>query len=253
MTDKPNAKLSEDQVWAILVRLRKIKQGNFDKDNQERIAKDFKIEKKTVSRIHTGKTWESVKQKFDEEPDHRADMLPQIALVRSYDPSVLELIDIITSVKDHFALCHTSPLHYGKFDWIDGIHSVVTDGIIVWESVSLYRLARQIEKTKVNDAPLFARKVNELPTFELAALLTHHPMDYRFISFEHSAEGVVRMTGENDKTVFLQEKYFNLIDRDGFQVYAAGDRTDIVYLTKTRETKHNENVIIHACVATMQD
>lgn len=260
MPERSSATLTDEAVWEILTRLRLIDQGNPKGDTQSLIAADYGVEKKTISRIKTGKTWGKIKLRFDEDPNHRQEVAPVVYLEPDSD-EVLDLMSTLTGAKNQFCLDHDKPVHFGRFDWIDGIHAVVTDGLIMWESESMYRLATKIEATGLKKHPFFASKADELPTLEISRMMTL-PINQEFVEREDYATGVSKLISEEGKVVFLQERYMRVIDRNKFQVHLAGDQTDFVYLTKSiiknKKTDQGDTVVIshvmvvHAAVATME-
>lgn len=246
----PNASLTEEDVWDVLVRLHKIKhKGNPDSDSLEAIAKTYKVNKKTISRIQDGKTWRSVKLRFDSDPDYRVDS--PVMFLQSYPDETLNLLEDVPRAKTRFGLAHDKPLYYGRFDGYDGVHWVVTDGMILWESQSLYHLAVKIAESGIKEHPLYAAKVEELPTFEIAALMTF-PFEDKLVEREDFNTGVSRLTSEAGHPVLLRAHYMHLYDRDRFDAYLVGDRKNFVYFTKTKTTRNSEHTVIHAVVATME-
>lgn len=167
----------------------------------------------------------------------------------------------LLGAKNQFCLDHDKPVHFGRFDWIDGVHSVVTDGVIAWESESMFRLAAKIEATGLKKHPFFATKADELPTLEIAHLMTL-PINQEFVEREDYATGVSKLISDDGRVVFLQERYMRVVDRNKFQVHLAGDQTAFVYLTKSiiknKKTEEGDSVVIshvmvvHAAVATME-
>lgn len=247
MTDKPNAALTDDQVWEILIRLRKIDNGNPDVDTQIKIANDYLVEKKTISRIKTGKTWRVLKQRFDEQVNKQLGRggLP------AFTDDALDLIDTLGKVKAVFGLDIETPLHYGRYDWIDGTHWVSSDGVIMWESFDLYNLARNAENSGINDHPVFAGKVCELPTFRVSELMTR-PLGDKFVDQHRFSTGEVKLTGEEGQVIFLKSRYMEIIERLKLDVHVAGQDLDLVYLTQTKATRQAEDTVIFAAVATLE-
>lgn len=245
MTDKPNATLNDDQVWEILMRLRQIDQDNTAGDTQAKIAEDYGVEKKTISRIKNGKTWKTLKQRFDEQQSSRE------ASLNVYSDDALDLIETVGKVKEVFGLDTEQPLHYGRYDWIDGVHWVATDGTILWESSDLFNLAVKAEASGIAEHPIFAIKTCELPTFRLSNIMTR-PVGDKFVEREEFNTGVVRLTSEEGRTVFLKARYIEIIDRLKLDVHIAGRQLKFVYLIQTKTTPHKEDQVIFAAVATVE-
>jgi hypothetical protein len=174
------------------------------------IAEEFRVGHKTVARIRTGETWSEVTK--------RTSTVVTNNTVLPADP-ILDLMDEAVSVKNHFCLALDRPMDWGYFDWYDGLHSVVTDGYIFWESADLVSLALKLNGGK------------ELPTFWLKDLMTQ-PIG-QVISNNH-----------------LPNKYAAIADSMKLELRQAGTRHDIVYLTrsKTKITADTASVVI-ACVA----
>lgn len=245
MRGKPNASLNDDQVWEILIRLREIDGTNPNNDTQAQIAADYRVEKKTISRIKNGETWGSLKLRFDER--HNC----QSASASFPGDDTLDLLDTIGKVKTAWGLDVETPLHFGRYDWIDGVHWVVTDGTILWESYDLFNLATKAEGSGIEEHPVFARMACELPTFQLSKIMTR-PVGDKFVEREEFNTGVVRLTSEEGRTVFLKAQYIEIIDRLKLDVHIAGRQLKFVYLVQTKTTPHKEDQVIFAAVATVE-
>lgn len=247
MTDKPNATLTDDLVWDILLRLHKIDNGNPDTDTQAKIANAYGVEKKTISRIKTGKTWRSLKQRFDEQSS--------VHFNRSVEAEeglrTENMIADIGGAKETFGLDTERPLHFGRYEWYDGVHWIASDGFILWESLPLYDLAVRAEASGIKGYPVFAHKACELPTFKLSDIMTR-PVGDTLVKDLESGDGWVRLISDESKTVFIKSQYMEIAERQKFDINLAGYDLDFVYFTQTKTTRHTEDIVIFACVATME-
>lgn len=235
---KSQATLTESSVKEILRLLdRGISHGA--------IAEEFHVSKKTISRINTGETWSDISKRTiaRDPPTHNV----AIPSVTSPD-KLLDLLDEVTGVKNHFGLSFDRPLNWGYFDWYDGTHSVATDGFIMWESTDLTEFALKLYGSQITGAPIFSDQARELPTFGTKALMTY-AIGGRY-TVDADAGGVAKLVADDGSSVMLRKKYVEIATKLRFELRQAGDRSDILYFTraKTKTTSDTASVIM-ACVA----
>ncbi len=238
---KSQAVLTEAQVIEVLELLGR-------NVSHKAIAELYHVSKKTISRINTGETWSDVSNRNSakEPPTHNVS-IPNDIQVSSAD-DLLDLLDMVTSVKNHFGLSFETPLDWGHFDWYDGQHSVATDGIIMWESTDLVAFASRLVKSAVTGSPIFCRDAKELPTLSIKEIMTQ-PIGGRY-TVDVDAGGVVRLVADDGSTVLLRKKYVDIAARMRFELRQAGTSKELVYLTraKTKTTADTSSVVM-ACVA----
>ena len=121
------------------------------------IALEFGVSKKTISRNNTGETWREVSLRSGIRPPP-TQTIPSVIGVSA---QFCDLHDEIIAIKNHFALAFQQPIYWGWFEGWDGLHSLVSDGYIVWESIDLVRYAQKIASTKIQGSPVWADKVEE--------------------------------------------------------------------------------------------
>jgi len=215
--------------------------------SQRAIAEYYGVSKKTISRINTGETWSELSKRTVAKalPPHN------VALPVIYSPNVLlDLLDEVTSIKNHFGLSFDEPLDWGYFNWYDGLHSIATDGIIAWESSDLTAFALRLASSNILGTPIWSQDARELPTLCLKNLMTQ-PIGGRYIA-DSDAGSVVRLIADDETVVLLGKKYYEIANRMKFDIRQAGNRSDIVYLSraKTKTTADTSSVVM-ACVSTV--
>ena len=237
MTVHPTAILTESNVMEILDRL----QSGIP---HRLIAAEFGVSKKTIGRINTGETWREVSLRYGARPP------AQLGLI-GLSTEFCDLHDEITAIKNHFALAFRQPIYWGWFESWDGLHSLVSDGYIIWESSDLVKYARKIAALGIQGDPVWTEKLDELPTFELEALMTC-PVGEHF-TVDTSSGDIARLT-LGDGVVFLRQKYVNVAARMKLEIRAAGNRSDIVYLTRNKpKAKNDPQPFVIACCSTLQE
>ena len=211
---RPTAVLTEEQVIIILEMLK-------NKIPHHVIAKEFKVSSKTISRISTGETWKEMSSKYKLQIPSQAIM----PLTEYYN-----LHDEVVAVKNHFGLCFNQPLYWGWFEAWDGLHSVVSDGYIIWESTDLVKFAIKLSNTGIKGHPVWADLAEELPTFELEDIMTQ---------------------SVGNKLHFIDagvpQKYVNIANKMKLEIREGGKET--IYLTKRKiRSKSNPTNIVIACI-----
>jgi len=242
VTIRPTAILTEANVVKILERLKQ-------KIPHRLIAMEFGVSKKTISRINTGETWREVSLRYGAHPPTQI-IIPVINLV-GLSTKFCDLHDEITAIKNHFALSFQQPIYWGWFEGWDGLHSLVSDGYIIWESADLVKYAQKIADTGIKESPVWANKLEELPTFELEHFMTQ-PVGERFdVTMED--DDIVRLA-VGHRTVFLREKYVKLAAKMKLEIREAEKRSDIIYLTRNKpKSKSDPMPIVIACISTLQE
>jgi ligand-binding SRPBCC domain-containing protein len=239
----PRRTFTESDVIAILERLQ---QGI----PHRLIAKEFEVSKKTISRINTGETWRGVSLRYKLHHPSAPKITPVINLI-GLSTEFCDLHDEITGVKNHFALSFNQPIYWGWFEGWDGLHSLASDGYIIWESADLVNYAQKIANTKLTGSPVWAEKIDELPTFELETFMTQ-PVGELF-SINNAIDNIVRLTSPA-QTILLQQKYVTVATKMRLDIREAGNRSDIVYLTRNKPKSKNDPMpIVIAGVSTVQE
>lgn len=232
--------LQEDQVLVILDRLK-------NKVPHRLIAEEFDISKKTVSRINTAEAWRDVVLRYRSQSpsDHMAIPNPLLQLA----PAYCDLLDEITSIKNHFGLDFKQPIYWGWFDSWDGKHSIASDGFIIWESSDLVAYAKRLIATGVQTDPIWASKAEELPTFELEDIMSL-PVGACYV-IDRTVGDIVCMRSPTQK-VFLRQKYVSIASRMKLDIREAGDSDLYVYLTRNKPKAPNDPMpIVIACAVTI--
>jgi len=246
MNARPTAVLTEAQVIEIL---RRLNSGEF----QHTIAADYGVSTKTISRIKTGETWSEVTQRFRTRNPLANATLPVVKIV-PLPTETLDLMDEVIAVKNHFGFSFEQPMHWGWFDGWDGLHSVASDGIIMWESADLVRYAQKVAGSGMNVHPIWAGKAEELPTFDREDILTQRVGDKFKVDMETG--GIVRLScpGDKPRMIFLHQRFVNIARKMKLDIRVAGDPEDFVYLTKLKPKSPADPMhVVIACVATMTD
>lgn len=214
------------------------------------IAEDFGVSKKTISRINTGETWKDVSMRYNQRKLSAHIRLPSLNIT-TIAPEIADLIDEITAVKNNFGFDFKQPLYWGWFDAWDGVHSVVSDGYIIWESADLVKYANRLADTNVEESPVYASRAEELPTFELEDIMTL-PIGDKY-TIDATAGDVVRLTGHKG-SIFIRSKYVNIATRLKLDIRMAGKDGNYVYLTKNKPKSPNDPTpIVIACVVTLKE
>lgn len=231
------AVLTEAQVIEVLGRL---DSGEFQHD----IAASYGVSLKTISRIKNGKTWCALTQK--KRPPNNGAKIPVITPIPI---ETMNLLDEVIAVKNHFGFSFDHPIHWGWFDGWDGLHSVASDGIIMWESADLAIYAQKLAQSGINESPIWARCAEELPTFDIEDVMTQ-PVG-KIYEPTMEADGLVQLIA-SPFTVFLHSKFVNISRTMKLDIRVAGKTNEYVYLTKRKpkSPKDPTNVVI-ACVATL--
>jgi len=235
--------LTEEKVIQILDLLRQ-------RVPQRVIAEKFGVSKKTISRINTGETWRDVSLRYNQRSPSTHVQLPNLNIV-PVSPETADLMDELVGVKNAFCLDFKQPIYWGWFEGWDGVHSVVSDGYIIWESTDLVAYAQKLAATNIEGYPIYADKAEELPTFELEDIMTLNPGEKYTI--DATAGDVVRLVSK-DKAVCLRQKYVNLANRMRLDIRVAGKSDDYVYLTRNKPKSPNDPLpIVIACVSTIKE
>lgn len=238
MAIRPTAILTELQVIEILDMLR-------DHVSHTIISDRFDVSKKTISRISDGETWREVSRHY-----HMCNPVNHVCLP-SISPDVCNLIDEITAIKNHFGFTFHQPLYWGWFEAWDGLHSVTSDGYIIWESTDLVKYAQKIAKSGIREPPVMADQAEELPTFELEDIMSL-PVGEKYV-VGACAGDVAQLIGQNF-TVLVKQRYVNIAERMRLDIREAGSRDSIVYLTRNKPKARTDLVpIVIACAVTMKE
>lgn len=240
MNTRPTAVLTEAQVVEIISRL---DAGEF----QHIIAGDYKVSTKTISRIKTGETWSEITQRYRVKDPLAGARLPLVNVVPV--PAITcDLLDKVIAIKNHFGLSFDQPIHWGWFDAYDGLHSVVSDGIIIWESADLVRYAQELAKSSVRKHPVWADLAEELPTFDIETIMTQ-PVMHKLKPTVEASDGAVQMTYDN-RAILLHTKFVNIAQKMNLDIRLAGSSDEYVYLTKRKpKSPADPSHIVIACVA----
>jgi hypothetical protein len=239
----PMKVLLEEEVIQILDLLRQ-------RVPQRIIAGRFGVSKKTISRINTGDTWKEVCFRYNRETPSEQIQLPFLN-VTPITPEVADVLDELVAVKNHFGLDFKQPIHWGWFESWDGIHSVVSDGYIIWESRDLVKFAKRLVGTNIHEAPVYAYKAEELPTFELEDLMTMIVGEK--YSIDAISGDVVRLV-YNECAIYLKRKYVTIANSLRLDIRAAGQSGNYAYMTKNKPRSPNDPMpIVIACAVTIKE
>jgi hypothetical protein len=238
MTIRSTSPLTEEQVIEVLHML--------DEGFSHRtIAEKFGVGRKVVSRIHTGETWREFSHHYaKEKPDQIT--IPLLGLSNDF----CDLHDEITAVKNNFGLNYNQPIHWGWFESWDGLHSVVSDGYIIWESSDLVTYAQQLVLTGIKGEPVWADKAEELPSFECEDIMSM-PVggQYTVVSQDN---GIVKLT-RGDRCVYLQQKYVDIAKRMKLDIREVRQKCNLVYFTRLKpKSSLNPTHVVIACASTLE-
>ncbi len=243
MNIRPTATLTEPQVIEVLNRL---DAGEY----QHVIAKDYGVSTKTISRIKTGETWSEVSQRFRSQHP-LANITHPIVHITPIPAQVIDILDEAIAIKNHFGFDFRQPLHWGWFDGWDGLHAIVSDGIILWESADLVSYAQRLATSGINDHPIWASQAEEMPTFDLEDILTL-PVGEK-LNIEMETGGVVKLSHKRSQ-VFLHQRFINIARKMKLDIRLAGNQERFVYLTKLKPKSPLDPMhVVIACVATMNE
>jgi hypothetical protein len=249
----PGASLTEEQVIEVLTRLLKIHKGQAPNDNQAVIARDFGVDKKTINRIKNGTTWNYLHQRFFTQVVPLVSALQKLGDFEELSEEEYALMGFLAHAKSLYCLDHDKPMFYGSYDWIDGEHVVVSDGMITWEQENLYQLALRARDSGFAGPPIFADTTEEMPTFALSEIMTK-PVGCRFHSVE-DLQGLWHFTSETGEDIYLTDKYVKMFHRlkgdwPALEIRQAGQQLDFVYLTKIG--KDSDDITVCAAIATLE-
>jgi hypothetical protein len=243
MPNRPTAILTEAQVVEILDLLKV-------KVSHQNIADRYGVSKKSISRIATGETWRDISLRYGLQTPPSQTIIPVINLV-PIPTEFCDLLDEITAVKNHFALSFTHPLYWGQFSSWDGVHSIVSDGYIIWESLDLYNYAKRLSDTKIIGYPVWSEKTEELPTFELEDFMTQ-PVGDKF-TVNSGGGDIVKLVSSN-KELFIRAKYVTMAIRMKLDIREAQTNDSFVYLTKNKPKATSDPMpIVIACATVLND
>ena len=236
---RPSATLTEEQVIEILGMLEK-------RVPYAKIAERYEVLIKSISRIASGETWRSVSVRYGAEHSRaHATMMPLPSKAEEF----CDLCDTIVAVKQHFGFKMDQPLHWGWFEGWDGLHSVTSDGYIVWESKDLVAFAQKLVETKINDYPVFADRAEELPTFELEDLMTKGVG--RSLIPTLTLGDVVKISNKQ-KELYIRAKYANIATQLRLD-FREVPGSNFVYLTKNKPKSKNDPLpVVIACITSLR-
>lgn len=237
MIVRPTAILTESDVMQILERLH-------SRIPHRLIAAEFGVSKKSISRINTGETWRDVSLRYGARP------LAQLNLV-GLPTEFCDLHDEIVAIKNHFALAFQQPIYWGWFESWDGLHSLVSDGYVIFESADLVKYAQKIAATELRGSPVWSEKLDELPTFELEALMTC-PVGEPY-QVDTCGGDLVRLT-LGKKVVLLRQKYVSVAVKMKLEIREAVGNNTVVYLTRNKpKSKSDPQPFVIACASVIQE
>lgn len=240
---RPARILTEETVIQILELLKQ-------KVPQRVIAERFGVCKKTINRLSTGDTWKEVCLRYNQVIHSVHVGVPDLSIT-SIPPEIADLMDELAAVKNHFGFDHKQPLYWGWFEGWDGVHSVVSDGYIIWESADLAKYAHKLAQTNIDGPPVYASRADELPTFELEDIMTQTAGDKYTI--DACAGDIVRLAGTSNYT-YIKSKYANIATSMKLDIRAAGKSNMYVYLTRNKPKSPNDPMpIVIACVVIMKE
>ena len=237
---KPTAILTEANVIEILERLK-------HKVPHRLLAAEFGVSKKTISRINTGETWREVSLRFGGQPPTQLTTSTIINLA-GLSTAFCDLHDELIAVKNHFGLTFRQPLYWGWFEGWDGLHALVSDGYIIWESADLVAYAQKVAATGICESPVWADLVEELPTFELESLMTQ-PIGKRLTVASAVGDIVNLVNG-----TAIRQRYMTLAANMKLDVREVLGNPSVVYFTRNKpKSKRDPTPIVIACVSTVQE
>lgn len=247
---KPTAKLTSADVQFMLVNAQLPKDQRL---TQKSLAERFGVSMKTISRVLTGQTWRDETQINKPKEPHKKPQSIKVKAENNNTEIVCSLLDELVAVKNTFAFIFDKPIHWGWFDWEDGLHCVASDGFILWESADLVDFAQKIHAAQLNCHPFYSSNAKEIGTFDLTELMTK-PIGEKF-TIDALCGGIVRLIGEKTKTnIFLRQRYIEQAQKHKLEIRAAGKNSGFVYFTKSK-TRFSSDVqsYVIACVSTMTD
>jgi hypothetical protein len=207
------------------------------------IAEEFGVSRKAICRIHTGRTWRELTTRYNKEKPGQVTML-------GLPIKFCELHDEVTAVKNHFGLSFKQPIYWGWFESWDGLHSVVSDGYIIWESTDLVKYAQKLADTGITGDPVWADKVEELPTFELEDIMSM-PTGRKF-KIEPCENGIVKLSTKY-RCLHIQQKYVDIAAKMKLEIREAYRSDNLVYFTRTKpKSIINPTHVVIACCSTLE-
>lgn len=240
--------LTEQDVRAIWLRLDRMRHGCKD-DSQRAIAEQYRVSKKTISRIATKTSWGKLTDRIDRELEDLHKTVVNV-IVPSTPSETAQLWNEADSIKRAFCFDVNAPLHWGMYDSWDGVQHVATDGFIAWKSVELYNLARKLHSMKINEPPFMSSESHELNTWGLALLLDT-PLGVPIVNIEMTGTGVAKAPIAPFGVRYIPEALVKAAKTKKYRFYTARNRSDVVLLAKISYTNSDPEVV--AVIATFGD
>lgn len=209
-----------------------------------KVAEDFKVSKRTITRICTGESWEGIVSVSPYKPKPKVPRLNP--LPRGYDKRHNEFVDF----KRVFGFAFELPVHWGCYDSYDGKRYVGSDGIIMWISRSVSNKAKAVAELGDPLKPFLSDQAHELDTFEIAKIMDSPigaPLEFDL----DDLSGIIRYRTVAGRFVFIAEKFVEIAHRNNLTFFEVENDPNRVFLVKMMSHIWDPADGIHACLATV--
>lgn len=222
--------LDEEKVSIIKERLARIAQG-LQSDSQAKIARDFNVSIKSISRIAHGETWKHVAPRT-EIPAKFLDMaahfakFPDEAALPSVDPTLIQSYNGLVTFKKSFCFDASKPLHWGWYEDRDGNKGILTDGVFVLID-TVGELIKYVLLNNTDADP----DAKEIPTFRLSEIMTE-PLGKPLTYETELSSGPVVLVAPDGERMVIAKKFWTFAHQRRYKFHAAGERKDFIYMTQ---------------------
>lgn len=210
-----------------------------------KVAEDFGVSKRTITRICNGESWESIVNVSPYKPKPKLSRLNP--LPRGYDRDHNEFVNF----KRKFGFAFERPVCWGSYDSYDGKRDVVSDGIIMWHSMKgLVREAKRIAEMNDPRKPFLSDRAHELDTFEVSRLMSApigEPLDFDL----DDLSGIIRYRTVAGRFIFIAEKFVEIAHENGYIFYEVENDPNRVFLVKMVDHIWDPTDGIQATLATV--
>lgn len=213
---------------------------------REKVANDFGISKRTVTRICNGESWQSIVNVSPYKPRPKIKRLNP--LPRGYDKIHNEYVNF----RRKYGFDFYRPVCWGSYDSWDGLHHVASDGIISWISKRAADEARLIAELGKPEHPFFSDQAHELDTFELSNLM-NAPVGEPLVFDLNDFSGIIRYRTVAGRLIFIAEKFVEIAFEKGLTFFEVENNPDNVFVVRLIEGLLDPADGLIACVAALQE
>lgn len=208
--------------------------------SQAQLARELGVSEKTISRIIHNKTHKDVAPRVQILDQHRElaayfALHPEEAALPHVPEEEVCTGNALIEFKNKYRFDTKRPLFWGWYEDFNGIHGVVSDGVLILLDNTPYpfiRFAKHAKEMKLDEAPWFSSKACELPTFALRDLMTEPPGLQLFFACDLPEDCVLVVTEDKAGEYIIKRKFLELADKRGYHLREAGENPGYIYMTQ---------------------